>query len=86
VHSWGGMDDHHHVFVSGDPAEFGARVASLVATFVVDEHENTAAHDAWPEDDAMDRLPRVRMRLALTDPTLIWFVRAGWRFESASYF
>lgn len=86
VQGWGGMDDDHHVFVAGDPDELRARIAPLVAAFVVDEHENTAAHDAWPEDNDMDRLPRVRMRLALTDPTLIWFVRAGWRFESASYY
>jgi hypothetical protein len=86
VLGWGSMGDHHHVFVPGDPVEFQARIAPLVEDFVVYEHENTATYADWPDDNAMDRLPRARVHLELADPTLLAFVRPGWRFESASHY
>lgn len=85
VAGWGGQGGQSFALLPGDPAAFAAALVPLVADFGVDERENEGAYDQWP-DPAKDRtrLPRVRVRLRLEDPTLLGFVSAGWCFDTAS--
>ncbi len=87
VEGWGGQGGQHHAFLPADPVAFAGAIAPLVLDFGVDEREHQGAYDEWPYGaEDRDHLPRARVWLRLEDPTLLGFVRAGWRFESASYF
>ncbi|HEY0132757.1 MAG TPA: hypothetical protein VGB85_01720 [Nannocystis sp.] len=85
VQGWGGAGKQQHVFLPADPGGFAGAIAPLVDCCAVDEHENDGAYDDWPRGKDAP-LPRVRIWLALRDPALLGFVRAGWRFDSASYY
>ena len=87
VNGWGGAGKQHHVFLPPDPVGFAAAISPLVQRCEVDEQENDEAYENWPEGKARPGgLPRARVTLVLADPTLLGFVRAGWRFDSASYY
>lgn len=80
--------DHPYVMVSGDAKAFARAILPLVVGNGVDERENEATYEAWASGDAddADALPKARVWLELSDPSLLGHLRPGWRFDTASHF
>lgn len=84
VMGWADAGDQSFAYVQGDREAFTAAVRPLVAASGIDEQTNQASYSEWPDWPGTDRLPRCRVWLRLTDPTLLGFVRPGWSFETAA--
>jgi hypothetical protein len=83
--AWGFSNGVYSVHLRGDEDAFRAAARTVVQSYTQDQLENQDAYQSWPDEDDR-RLPRARLRVDLADAALLGFVRAGMRFDTASYF